>query len=87
MKIKDGYISKSVAGSYIVVPVGSRRFESIMTLSEGGAYLFEILKTGAERDELVQALCAEYDVDTATAEADTDEFIESLKSAGLIDER
>lgn len=87
MKIKDDFILKKIAGSYVVVPVRKRAvdFSGIIKLSESGAFLWELLEKGAERDELVAALLGEYDVDEATASADADRFINSLNEAGLIE--
>ena len=87
MKIKDDFILKKIAGSYVVVPVRKRAvdFSGIIKLSESGAFLWELLEKGAERDELVAALLSEYDVDEATASADADRFINSLNEAGLIE--
>ena len=87
MKIKDDFILKKIAGNYVVVPVRKRAvdFSGIIKLSESGAFLWELLEKGAERDELVAALLGEYDVDEATASADADRFINSLNEAGLIE--
>ena len=87
MKIKDDFILKKIAGSYVVVPVRKRAvdFSGIIKLSESGAFLWKLLEKGAERDELVAALLGEYDVDEATASADADRFINSLNEAGLIE--
>jgi len=84
MKIKDGFIMKNVAGSNIIVPLKSNRFESIMTLSDSGAFIFEFLKEDKSADEIVDALCAEYKVDRATAKNDVDSFLAELDKAGLL---
>lgn len=87
MKIKPDFILKNIAGSYVVIPLRSAavNFNAVIKLSETGAFLWEKLSKGAEKDELIQALLAEYDVDEATASADVDRFISKLKEADLID--
>ena len=62
MKIKDNFILKKIAGSYVVVPVRSRAvdFSGVIKLSESGAFLWHILESGATRDELVARLLDEY---------------------------
>ena len=87
MKIKSDFILKKIAGSYVVVPVRSRAvdFSGIIKLSESGAFLWEVLAQGAERDELVARLLDEYEVDEAVAAADVDRFITKLKEADLLD--
>ena len=87
MKIKDGYILKHAAGSNIIVPIACNSdMSKIMTLSDGGALLFEKLADGCTLSDLTAALCSEYDVDTKQAESDAQEFLLSLRNAGLLDE-
>ena len=58
MKIKRGFLLRTIGGSNVVVPVGSRSvdFNGMMTLNETGAFLWKQLENGAEEEELVQAL-------------------------------
>lgn len=87
MKIKDGFVLKAIAGSYMVVPLGSQvtQFGSIIKLSETGAFLWDKLSVDVEKSELVSALTGEYDVDESTASADIDKFIEKLKTSDLLE--
>lgn len=86
MKIKDGFILREVAGSFIVVAVGEavKEFNGIVNLNETGAVLWKILEKGATKEQLVKALLAEYDVDETTAEKDVSAFIEKLQEAKLV---
>ena len=87
MKIKSNFVLKKVAGAYVVVPLRDRAvdFSGVIKLTESGAFLWNILADGAERDELVAALLNEYEVDEATASRDVDRFIAGLSEAGLIE--
>lgn len=87
MKIKSDYILKKIAGSYVVVPVRTRAvdFSGIIKLSETGAFLWEILSKGAEKETLLARMLEEYDVDEATASADIDRFLRKLQEADLIE--
>ena len=86
MKIKDGFILREVAGSFIVVAVGEavKGFNGIINLNETGAVLWKTLEKGATKEQLVKALLAEYDVDETTAEKDVSAFIEKLQEAKLV---
>lgn len=86
MKIKDGFILREVAGSFIVVAVGEavKTFHGIVNLNETGAFLWKILEKGATREDLIKALLAEYDVDEKTAASDVDAFTEKLREAKLV---
>ncbi|MBP5466383.1 MAG: PqqD family protein, partial [Clostridia bacterium] len=69
MKIKDGFILREVAGSFIVVAVGEavKTFKGIVNLNETGAFLWKILERGATEEELLKKMLEEYDVDEQTA--------------------
>jgi hypothetical protein len=85
MKIKDGFMLREIAGTWVVVPIGQRvvEFNGLMTLSESGALLWKKLECGAEVDELVDAIISEYDVDEAAAKADVNEFVCEMDQKGL----
>ena len=87
MKIKDNFILRKVADSYVVVPVGrlTLNFNGIITLNETGAFLFELLQKGAEREELIDRLLAEYEVTPERAAADVDVFIEKVKASDVLE--
>ena len=87
MKIKDDFVLKKIAGSYVVVPVRSRAvdFSGIIKLTESGAFLWKQLEDGADREELIAKMLEEYEVDEATAAADIDRFILKLGEADLIE--
>lgn len=86
MKIKDGFIIREVAGSFIVVAVGSaaKNFNGIINLNETGAFLWKILERGATEEELLAKMTEEYDVDEETARKDIDAFINKLQEAKLV---
>lgn len=85
MKIKSGFMLREIAGQCIVVPLGSRvvEFNNVMTLSESGAILWRLLESGAEEDELVNALLSEYEVDADTAKNDISHFMKTIKEKQL----
>lgn len=88
MKIKSGYILRSVADNNIVIPVGeeSIKFKGVMTLSGSGAYLWKILcEKDVSEQELADALCEKYDVDAETALADVKKFVKAAYEKGLFE--
>ena len=87
MKIKEGFILRQVADSYIVVVVGQavKTFNGIINLNETGALLWKELEKGADEDGLVKALLGEYKVTEEMARRDVKAFIEKLQEAKLLD--
>ena len=87
MKIKEGFILRNVAGSYVVVPIGEATldFNGMMNLNETGAFLFEKMIEGISREDLIKALTDEYDIDEETASVDVDAFIEKVEKEDLFE--
>lgn len=88
MKLKDGFILKNVAGNYIIVPVSGELVDlnAMITITQTGAFLWNILEKGATKDELIEAMTKEYDIDRETASSDIDTFINQLKSNKMLDD-
>jgi hypothetical protein len=60
------------------------RDATYLTLNGSGALLWRRLAGAAARDELVDVLLESYEVDHATAAADTDAFLAALSEQGLL---
>lgn len=80
MKLKDGFILRTVAGETVVLPAaGVTDFDMMITLNDTGKFLWERLAVGAEEADLVQALLAEYDVTEEVAARSVAAFVARLK--------
>lgn len=88
MKIRENFIVRNVAGENLVVPLSDTGvdFNSVITLNESGKFIWDILAKGSDYDGLLTALIAEYEIDEATAKADIDKFIESLKQNNILED-
>lgn len=86
MEIKKKVILRAIADEYILVPVGDTVFEynGIFIMTESARLLWDAINDGKEKEELPDVLLGEYEIDRATAEADSDEFLERLSSYGII---
>lgn len=86
MKRSSEFLMRDVAGSLVIVPVGTAvsAFPGMITLNAVGAYIWELLETEQTIDSLAQALVERYEVDTATATADVKAFIDKLNATGAI---
>ena len=88
MKIKEGFILRQVADSFIVVAVGKavKNFKGIININETGALLWSELEKGADEQALVQTLLNEYEgVTEEVAKRDVSAFVAKLMEAGLLD--
>ena len=84
MKIKEGFLLRQVADTWVVMPVGQSMldFDGMLTLNETGALLWRKLSEGADLEGLVAALTAEYNVSAEEARADAAAFCRKLLDAG-----
>lgn len=88
MKIKEGFILKEIAGSFVVVPVGDDLvdFTLMITTNETGAFLWNCLSDDRSEQELVDMLKAEYEgADDAQLAADVAEFVSLLKENNVVE--
>ena len=81
LKLKEGFILRSIAGQNIVIPSGDDMDLNMMiTLNGTGAFLWKHLEQGAEEKELVQAILDNYDgVDQDRAQRAVTAFLTTLK--------
>jgi hypothetical protein len=87
MKIKDGFVLRNVVDEFIVMPTGDNiaKFDGAVVLNEVSAFVFEQMKRPVSREDLLEAVLNEFEVDEATAKADLDALLEKLTEMGLIE--
>ena len=87
MKVKDSFVLRKIAGSNVVVPIGSETadFNGMMTLNETGAMLFGMLSKDRSIEDLTNAMLSEYDVSATEAEEDVKAFVKTLENAGMLE--
>lgn len=88
MKIKDGFLLREVAGNYVVIAVGEDavNFNSIITVNEIGAYIWNKINEGKNEEAIADDIIGEYSIDRNTALKDIGEFENQLREAGIIEE-
>lgn len=85
MKLKDGFILRTVAGETVVLPAaGVTDFDMMITLNDTGKFLWERLAVGAEEADLVKDLLAEYDVTEEIAASSVAAFVARLKELDFL---
>lgn len=86
MKLKYDFAIRQIAGEQVLIPMGSAalKFSGMVTTNEVGAFICQTLKQDTDREALLAAICAEFEVDADTARQDMDAFLQSLDRAGLL---
>ena len=87
MKVKDGFILRQVAGSFVVLPLAqsSADFNGMLTLNESGVILWRLLAEGSSFEALVLALTEEYEVSEDIARRDVEKFVAKIAEAGCLE--
>ena len=82
---KGEFVTRNIVGETILVPVRGRvgDLDAIYNLSEVASFIWERIDGRATLGQIVQGVCAEFEVAPETAEADTLQFIAELERAGL----
>lgn len=86
MKVSDQFILRNVAGDNLLIPIGQSALyvKGLILLSESGVLLYNKLKEGCTKEELVAALMAEYEVSEQEAEQDTQAFLEQMRQLHIL---
>jgi len=77
----DKLAARKVGGEMVIL---SAEDSSMFLLNEVGTAIWEAADGRRSIQAIADVLCAEYDVDRATALADVTEFVESLAAAGIL---
>ena len=87
MKIREGFLLRNVAGNNVVVPIGQATldFNGMMSLNETGAFIFSKMLDGTTKEQLIEELISEYEVERKIAQKDVDDFIKKVEGEGLLE--
>ena len=88
MKIKEGFMLREMAGSWIVVAVGNmaHEFHGMITLNGVSAFIWKQLASDTTEDKILSAMLEKYDVTEQQAKSDLSSFIEKVRGAGILEE-
>lgn len=88
MKLNPDYILRNIAGEQVVVPTGQsgQKFNGLITLNSTAVFLWECAEKGMSRQEMVEKLLEEFDVDEASAVQDVNGFSDMLLREGFATE-
>ena len=87
MKIREGFLLRNVAGNNVVVPIGQATldFNGMMSLNETGAFIFSKMLDGTTKEQLIEDLISEYEVERKIAQKDVDDFIKKVEGECLLE--
>ena len=86
MKIKEGFVLRKVAGSFVVVPIGENaaKIGGLMSLNETAADIWRLIeKEDRSEEEIAQILSNEYDTPVEEIREAVQRFSAELQSKGI----
>ena len=88
MKAKEGFVLRHVVDEYILMPTGDNisKFNGTVLLNEVAAFVWDKLQNPVSKDDILEAMLNEYEVDRETATADLDALLAKLSGYGVIEE-
>jgi len=87
MKIKSGYLLRTIADTNIVVPISERviEFKGLITLNDVSADIWRFLETDKSFSDIVTYMTNEYNIDKQTAEIDLKILLKQMEDNGLLE--
>lgn len=86
MKRNTDFMLREIAGEVILVPTGAAttQFNGMITLNEVAAFIWKNIDESQTKEELVEKILDEFEVDKATATRDVEGFLGALYERGLV---
>lgn len=88
MKIKDGFILRTICGEHVVVGEGLAQvnFNKLLSLNETAAFLWkEVQGKEFTKEDLVQLLLDNYEVTAEVAGPDVDKLLNTWITEGVVE--
>ena len=87
MKAKSGFVLRNVVDEFILMPTRDNigQFNGTVLLNEVSAFVWEKLQNPMSREDLLNAILDEFDVEKAVASADLDTLLKTLLGYGVIE--
>lgn len=88
MKVKEGLVVRKMNDSYVAVAVGDlvNEFNGLVRLNETAYFVFNLLKEEQTKEDLIEALTKEYNVDSERISNDLDKMLNIFRENELLDE-
>ena len=88
IKSKEGLLVRKFGDKYVIVAIDDMadEFHSLITLNDTGLFIWKLIEKGTDANKILGNILSTYDIDEETAKADIQNFIESARKAGILDE-
>ena len=86
MKAKPGFVVRNIADEFILMPTGDNigKLKGTILLNEVSAFVWEKLQNPISKEELLNAVLDEYEIDRDVAAKDLGNLLETLRGYDVI---
>ena len=85
MKLKEGFVTRQMGGEQIMVATGDAKFSGIVRSNTTAAFIVDCLKTETTKEQIVDAMAAEYDAPREVLDEAVEGILNKLHSIGALD--
>lgn len=88
MKIRKEFVTREVGDTTVMVPTGKlmNEYSKMFKLNGVGKFIVELLqKENLEKEEIIQKILEEFEVEEQRARADTEKFIQRLQENDILE--
>ena len=86
MKLRKDFIVQNIDDTQFLVPLGHEAFNGIVRSNKTAAFIVDCLKNDTTKDQIVDAMCLQYDAPRETIAADVAEILNTLRGIGALEE-
>lgn len=88
MGMSSKFVLKSIGNEHMIISIssGNMDYSNVFNINETGAYIFNQLKEGKTKNEIVNSMNLIFDVNKEDLSKDVEEFILQLKIRGIYEE-
>ena len=86
MKLKSDFIVQDIDDTQFLVPLGHEAFNGIARSNKTAAFIVNCLKEETTKEQIVDAMCAEYNAPRETIAVDVEEILNTLRSIHALEE-
>ena len=86
MKLNPDFIVQDIDDTQFLVPLGHEVFNGIARSNKTAAFIVNCLKEETTKEQIVDAMCAQYNAPRETIAADVEEILNTLRSIHALEE-
>ena len=86
MKLKSNFVTQVIDDTQFLVPLGGENFRGIVRSNKTAAFIVDCLKEETTAEQIVDAMCAQYNAPRETIAADVEEILNTLRGIHALEE-